>query len=206
MSVNLSITEAVRIEALVWMIRIEPEAFLFDEYYHKLGILEEYKRVNNRHLLKSDVLFPKLQRIDKFFLSKVNEIKKQTDFLVKSARERVLEGELYISDIEFNYRFSLFSTLKYKDDDYLSSEPFFIFSRHKTFPIKYDFEGYENYDKYFDEDSNKDDAGLLIGDKFLGNNKVSSLLLYLHEDTFLSYYDIAEIENIKIELKMIYNI
>lgn len=211
MSVNFTITEEERTNSLIWMLLFAPEAFANKEYYHHLGILQEYKNVNDRHLLKTDILFPKLVSIDDMFVFKVEEIKKQTYFLVNVTRERVLDGDLNISEIEFEYKFSLFSKEKYQHNDFLSCEPFFVFYRHKRFPIKYDLESFDfemdedKDDKYFNEDSSKFFDGLLIGDKFLGGSKkVSNLLLYLHEDTYLSYYDIADIETIEVELKMIY--
>ncbi|MFZ4398534.1 MAG: hypothetical protein ACOYO1_00755 [Bacteroidales bacterium] len=194
--------EALQLKSLKWMANTNTANSIRKKYYYHLGILQERKAIENKNLVKSEELISKLNSINQILESKEVEIRTQTEFLVNITKDRISKGELKITDLDFENKISFYSRNKYKDDDILCNQPFFTLFRLKSYNVFGDPDLYnlKEFLEYFDDDK----SIIIPGIKYMDSINVCSTLQILFDETYLTYKDISDFEDIVIEVNMKY--
>ena len=194
--------EELHLKSLKWMANSITDHSIRNKYYYHLGILQERKVIENKNLVKYEELISKLNIINQILESKEVEIRKQTDFLVNITKDRISKGELKITDLDFEIKISFYSRMKYKVDDIFCNQPFFTLFKLKSYNVVGDPK--LNNLKEFLESSVEVRSIVIPGIKYLGSIDVCSTLKILFDETYLTYNDISDIDDIVIEINMKY--
>ena len=194
--------EELQLKSLKWMANTNTTNSIRKKYYYHLGILQERKAIENKNLFKHEELIYKLNVINQIIESKEEEIKKQTEFLVNITKDRISKGELKITDLDFENKISFYSRKKYKDDDIFCNQPFFTLYRLKSYNVLGDPN--LNNLKEFLESTIEEKSIVIPGNKYIDSINVSSTLQILFNETYLTYNDISDFEDIVIEVNMKY--